>query len=214
VSRLGRHRHGAVALLCLVVAVLLGLLAADVRTVRTTVSRDDITFRARPARGSLWKMHVMLPGNVAADLIGSSDTIAYRHAIQLFLYSRLGAGASEELHQDLPTIRAEAQQELQSEMDAAWVPQERSSAANLLGVLVVTTPVAANDHKLIAKILKRSAGYFQRAISLDPTNDDAKQNLELVLRVTKPKKGGLDRDARSGFGFGSGHALVPLGSGY
>jgi hypothetical protein len=81
-------------------------------------------------------------------------------------------------------------------------------------VLVVTTPVAANDHKLIAKILKRSAGYFQRAISLDPTNDDAKQNLELVLRVTKPKKGGLDRDARSGFGFGSGHALVPLGSGY
>jgi hypothetical protein len=214
VSRLARHRHGLIAALCVVLAVLLGLLAADVRTVKTTVSRDDLRFRSRPARGSLWKLHVVLPGNPAADLLGSSDTIAYRRAIQLFLYSRLSASASQELHQDLPTIRAEAQQELQSEMDAAWVPQERSSAANLLGVLVVTTPVAANDRKLIAKVLKRSAGYFQRAIALDPANDDAKQNLELVLRVTRPKKGGLDHDARSGFGFGSGHALVPLGSGY
>jgi hypothetical protein len=213
-TRLGRHGAGGLALICLVLAVLLGLLATDVRTVRTTVSRDDIRFRSRPAHGSLWKPNVMLPGNPAADLLGSSDTMAYRHAIQLFLYSRLSAAASQHLHEDLPTIRAEAQQELQDEMDAAWVPQERSSAANLLGVLVVTTPVAANDHKLIAKVLKRSAGYFQRAIALDPANDDAKQNLELVLRVTKPSKKGLDHDARSGFGFGSGHALVPLGSGY
>ena len=37
-----------------------------------------------------------------------------------------------------------------------------------------------------------------------PANDDAKQNLELVLRVTKPGKRTFGKDARSGYGFGRG----------
>ena len=40
------------------------------------------------------------------------------------------------------------------------------------------------------------------------------QHLELVLRVTRPGKGGLNRDARAGYGFGRGRATVPVGSGY
>jgi hypothetical protein len=211
-SSLRRHWAGLLALLCLAGAVALGLLAIDVRAVRTTVSRDDLRFRALPTHRSLWHLDAVLPGNPAADLLGTSDTIAYRRALQLFWYSRIGA--NPEVREDLPTIRAEAQQRLQDEMDSAWTAKERSAAANLLGVLVVTTPAPSADQTLIAQILRRAAGYFQHAIAIDSTNYDAKQNLELVLRITRPDKKGLNRDARAGYGFGRGKATVPIGGGY
>ena len=209
---LRRHWAGALAVLLVLVSVALGLLAVDVRAVRTTVARDDLRFRALPTHTSLWKMHTLLPGDAAARLVGSSDTIAYRRGLQLFWYSRIGI--NPEVRQDLPTIRAEAQEQLQQEMDSGWTAQERSDAANLLGVLVVTTPAPSSDQAVITQILKRATGYFQRAIAIDPANFDAKQNLELVLRVTRPGKGGLNRDARAGYGFGRGRATVPVGSGY
>jgi hypothetical protein len=207
-----KHWAGLVAVVLIALSVVLGLLAVDVRAVRTTVARDDLRFRALPTHRSLWRLHALLPADAAARLVGSSDTMAYRRAVQLFWYSRIGT--NPEVRQDLPTIRAEAQQQLQQEMDSGWTTQERSAAANLLGVLVVTTPTPSSDQAVIAQILKRAAGYFQRSIAIDPGNFDAKQNLELVLRVTRPGKGGLNRDARAGYGFGRGRATVPGGSGY
>lgn len=207
-----RHRAGLLALICVAIAAVLALLAVDVRAVRTTVARDDVQFRVRPTHKSLWRLHGVLPGNPATGLVGSSDTTSYRHALQFFWFSRIGA--NPQVHEDMPTIRAEAQQLLQNEMDSAWSDHERSSAANLLGVLIVTTPVPASDRPLIRRVLRRATGYFQRAVAIDPANDDAKQNLELVLRVAKPGKRGLNHDARSGYGSGSGHAVVPTGSGY
>jgi hypothetical protein len=212
VSILQRHRGAVLALVCVAAAVALGLLAVDVRAVRTTVSRDDIRFRALPAHRSLWRLQSTLPGNPAAELLGSSATIAYRRALQLFWYSRIGM--APEAHESLLTVRAEAQQRLQDVVDSGRVTRERSAAANLLGVLIVTTRAPSNDRKLILQILRRGAGYFQRAITIDPANADAKQNLELVLRISGPGRGHLDRDARAGYGFGRGRALIPTGSGY
>src|SRR5213595_3589778 len=102
-----RHWPALVALLLVAVSIVLALLAVDVRAVRTTVARDDLRFRALPTHTSLWKMHTLLPGDAAARLVGSSDTIAYRRGLQLFWYSRIGI--NPEVRQDLPTIRAEAQ---------------------------------------------------------------------------------------------------------
>src|SRR5437763_431728 len=77
---------------------------------------------------------------------------------------------------------------------------------------VVTTPTA--DTGAIKQILDRAQGYFRQAIALDPTNTDAKLNLELVLRLTKPGNGKFGRDARAGYGFGRGRGVTPIGSGY
>jgi hypothetical protein len=212
VSHLSRHRSGLLALVCVAAAGLLLLLALDAQTWRTTVARDDLRFRALPAHRDLWKPSTSLPGDPAGALIGTSDTLAYRRALQLFWYSRIGSNPEE--RQDLPTLRAEAQQHLQSIETRGGNAFERSSAANLLGVLVVTTPGAAQDNNTLKLILKRAAGYFRQAISLDDANTDAKLNLELVLRVTKPGKGPLSKDARSGYGFGRGHGAMTAGSGY
>ena len=88
------------------------------------------------------------------------------------------------MRQDTPTLRAPAQQKLHGpDRLGAERASERSDAANLLGVLVVTTPSPGSDKDAITQILTRAAQYFQQAIAIDSGNLDAKQNLELVLRA-------------------------------
>jgi hypothetical protein len=208
-----RRRLGALlALLCVAIGVAFFLLALDARTWHTTVARDDLRFRALPAHTKLWRPQTTLPGDPAGALIGTGDTMAFRRALQLFWYSRIGS--NPESRQDLPTLRAAAQNQLQGIVDHGLSARERSYAANLLGVLVVTTPTEAQDDNAIGQILTRAAGYFRQAIRVDGTNDDAKLNLELVLRVTKPGKGRLSKDARTGYGFGRGRAATATGKGY
>jgi hypothetical protein len=207
-----RHRGAIVALLCTAAGAVLLLLALDAHTWRTTVAQDDLRFRALPAHRDLWKPQTSLPGDPASSLLGTGDTMAYRRALQLFWFSRIGSNPEE--RQDLPTLRAQAQQHLQDLTAQGLSAHERSFAANLLGVLVVTTPTSSQDKGAIEQILKRAAGYFQQAIRIDGHNDDAKMNLEMVLRVTKPGKGGFGKDARTGFGFGRGRGATPVGAGY
>lgn len=212
IKRLRRHRFLLLAVVCALAAVVLGLLAADVAAWRSTISRDDLRFRALPTHKALWRPATTLPGDPASSIIGTSSTMAWRHSLQAFWYARIGS--NPEVRMDAPTLRATAQDSLLEQLSSAPSPEQRSTAANLLGVLVVTTPAPGNDQDVIAQILKRAANYFQQSIELDPSNLDAKQNLELVLRITRPGKGHLGRDARSGYGFGRGQGAGQLGSGY
>ena len=206
------HRSAIVALLCTAVGVVLLLLALDAHMWRTAVAQDDLRFRAMPAHRGLWRPQASLPGDPAGALLGTGDTMAYRRAIQLFWFSRIGANPDE--RQDLPTIRAEAQQHLQDLTAQGLSAHERSFAANLLGVLVATTPTTSQDRGTIKQILKRAAGYFVQAIRIDSHNDEAKVNLELVLRITTPGKGRFGKDARAGYGFGRGRGATLIGAGY
>ncbi len=211
-KRLRRHRTALLALLCAGAATILVLVALDVRVWGTTVTRDYLRFRALPTHKALWTPATVLPGDPAAKLIGTGNTLAYRRALQYFWYSRIGS--NPELRQDTPTLRANAQDKLRRLIESAPTSTERSTAANLLGVLVVTTPAPGSDKDAIAQILIRSMRYFQQAIAINPRNADAKQNLELLLRVQRPGKGKLGRDARSGYGFGRGRGATKEGSGY
>jgi len=212
VKHLRRHRAALLALLCAGAATVLVLLALDVRMWRTTVARDDLRFRALPTHKALWSPATVLPGDPAAKLIGTGDTLAYRRALQYFWYSRIGS--NPDVREDTPTLRATAQEKLQGLITSAPNSTERSAAANLLGVLVVTTPAPGSDKDAITQILTRGAQYFQRAIAINAGNADAKQNLELVLRLQRPGKGKIGRDARSGYGFGRGRGAGGEGTGY
>jgi hypothetical protein len=212
VRHVRRHRGALLALLCLTAGAALFLLALDARIWRSTVARDDLRFRALPSHRGLWRPQTSLPGDPASALLGTGDTLAYRSALQHFWFSRIGADPEERV--DLPTLRATAQQQLQDRIDHGVSRPERSDAANLLGVLVVTTPASTQDKGAIGQILKRAAGYFQQAIRLDGANDEAKLNLELVLRLTVPGGGPLSKDERSGYGMGRGRAETQIGSGY
>jgi hypothetical protein len=210
VSVLRRHLGAVAGLVCLVLGALLVLLAVDVRTWQSTFARDDLRFRALHSHLSLWRSGTLLPGDPAARLLGVGDALMYRHALQLFWYSRVGS--DPESRQDLPTTRVEAQDSLERLMNGARTATERSSAANLLGVLVVSSP--PGDSETQVQLLRRATEYFQRAIEIDPGNARAKLNLELVLRLRRPGKSRFGKDARGGYGFGRGRGVGVTGSGY
>lgn len=207
-----RHRALLFAAACAAVAVLLGLFAVDVASWRSTVQRDDLRFRALPRHTGLWRPSTLLPDDPAAFVLGTGSTVSWRRAVQYFWFTRTGSNPEESM--DVPTLRAETQDRLLAQLQAAPTAGQRSAAANLLGVLVVTTPVPSSDQDAVAQILQRAAAYFQRSIELDSTNLDAKQNLELVLRITRPGKGRLGKDARSGYGYGLGQGANQVGNGY
>ena len=210
--RLRRHRAGLLALVCAGIAVVVGLLAADVSAWRSTIARDDLRFRALPAHNHLWRPSTVLPGDPASLLIGTGSTISYLRALQYFWYSRIGS--DPEVRQDTPTLRAITQNKLLSLISSAPNSQERSAAANLLGVLVVTTPSIGSDSSGTTQALTRAAQYFEQAIAIDSGNANAKQNLEIVLRLQRPGSGRFGHDARSGYGFGRGRGISTTGGGY
>jgi len=211
VRRIRRHTFAFVGALCVLGAALLVLLAVDAHTWDTTVARDDVRFRALPSHRDLWTPATLLPGDPAAALIGTGGTMQFRRALQYFWYSHVGHAAGT---QDAETLRAVTQNRLESLISSDLDTGRRSLAANLLGVLVVTTPAPSNDSDAVRQILIRARGYFQQAIAIDPGNADAKENLELVLRLQRPGKSKLGNDARRGFGFGRGRAADTGGSGY
>jgi hypothetical protein len=211
VTFLRRHWAAVAAVCCAGLAAVLVLLALDVHAWQTSLKRDDVRFRAMHSHRSLWQPQTLLPGDPARTILGLGDAVAYRRAVQLFWFSRVGS--DPETRQDLPTTRAQAQESLQNVVDSARTAGERSSAANLLGVIVVTSPLVS-DPQAQAKTLKRAAEYFQQAISTDPANYDAKQNLQLLLLLSRPGKSRIGRDARGGYGYGRGHGLSQAGTGY
>jgi hypothetical protein len=209
---LGRHRAGVAALVLVAVAAVLLLFAFDARAWQTSVRHDDVQFRALPGHTGLWKVSTLLPGDPAGLALGTGDTIAWRRALQAFWDTRIGT--NPEAQKDLPALRAEAQQDLLRLMSTGSTAAERSAAANLMGVLVITTPVAGNNQDVVEQALRQTAGFFQQAVALDPANGEAKENLELVLRITRPGKGPIGKDAHAGFGFGRGHGSTQIGNGY
>jgi len=197
-------------LLCLGIAAAFVLLALDARAWQRTVTRDDLRFRALHSSTGLWRSPAVLPGDPARVLLGVGGDVAYRHALQLFWFSQVGP--SPQNRGDLTVTSVQAQAQLQHLSGSAATGAERSTAANLLGVMTVTTPAA--DPTSVIQTLQRAALYFRQAIATDPTNYAAKLNLELVLRLQKPGKSRFGRDARGGYGFGRGRGLGVVGSGF
>jgi hypothetical protein len=208
--RARRSLAGIAALVCLGLAAILTLLAFDARGWQRTLTRDDLRFRALPAHVGLWRSPSLLPFDPAAALLGTADAVDYRRALQSFWFSKIGTNPQSEL--ELPVLRAQTQGRLQSILDSGRTAEERSNAANLLGVLTVTTP--SSDGETQTQTLQRAAEYFQRAILENPANYAAKLNLELVLRIQRPGQSKLGKDARGGYGFGRGKGAGVIGSGF
>ena len=199
---------GALVLLGLAAAFV--LLAVDVRAWQGTLKRDDVRFTALHSRPDFWSSPAILPGDPARTLLGLGDGLAYRRALQSFWLSEIGvarAGSGS-----LTEIRVATQEHLQALVDHARTGAERSGAANLLGVMTITTPAA--DNATQAQTLLRAAAFFRQAIVDDPTNYPAKINLELVLRLGRPGKSHFGADAHGGLGSGGSQGASAIGGGY
>ena len=198
----------AVAGLLVAAAVLVALLAADVRAWPAALRGGDNVFAATPGRAA-WTPSTRL-GGLAGSLLGTGDDVADRRALQLYTLTH---GEHQRLDNALAvqTARAQAQDALAA---AARDPNplRASQARTLLGILTF----GASATGVSADQVDAAVSDFTDAIRADPENDFAKFDLELLLRLTAahgtrvgPGQGnGIGPTGRHGAGGG-----VP-GSGY
>ena len=202
----------ATAVAALAVGVLALLLALDVGRWETAFARGDVRFVSAPTRKDLWKPNEILPFEPAKGLLGVDDDLVYRRTLRAFYNARPHANRWSQTNID--QLRSEATVTLAEFIrNTDNDPRRRSQAANLLGVMALGL-AATDDPQQRLRFLQYASRSFRGALTMDSTNEDAKFNLELALRLLRqsptPQGGGSAR----GPGRGGGAALAEPGSGY
>lgn len=169
------------AVLALVGAVVLLLLALDVRRYEHRIAADDAALAANPARPNLWRPTQVIPFGAARGMLGISDDLAYRDGLRLFLLGRPWL-FSELIPVRVNAYRDSAQAQLSEFVQHDPDTARRSRELNLLGVLssVNVTPLDP-AHRLNG--LVRAALSYRDAILTDERDEAPKFNLEVSLRM-------------------------------
>jgi hypothetical protein len=183
------------------------LLADDARSWGDGIRDDDVLFQMAPGRAQ-WSPNQRAPFGLARHALGVDDDVRFRRAVRLFQLSQLRT-TSFEAGQNLEVMKVRAQMALTQLERKAASARDRARAANLLGLLAFQD--ARNDPLNVTTLLRRSTDQFRRAIAFDPTGEEAKVNLEILLRLSRPgaeksrRRVGIFGGAR-GVGAGSSRA--------
>jgi len=186
-----RRLRLAAAAVLLVLAAVLAVLAHDVLAWRSALSHGDAVLRTHP-RQAVWQPATWVPGDPVAGTLALQGDLALRRAIRAYdVAATTGRGFDSGVTQSV--VRGGAEVRL-SDVAAQGSARDASQASDLLGVLVeaggtVVGGVTADD---------RAQAAFTAAVQRDPSNFDAKYNLELLLRRTRATA------ARHGAGNGAG----------
>ena len=165
----------------LLVAGVLLILAADVLRWSDTFGDDDAALAA--GRSPSWQADARIPGGVARRALGVDDDRALRRAIVSY---RGAAGKGDSLEPSTQRRkRAEAEVAL-ADVAAAGSPAQASQASNLLGILLFAD-ATTNGALGRSTPVERSIGAFENAVTAQRTNEAAKYNLELVLRLLEAR---------------------------
>lgn len=179
-SRLRRPPAPVLALAALVVALVLALLARDVRAWERSVAYGDERFQVSPGPPELWEPGGLRPlRGVARVALGLDDDLDLREAARLLRLSRPRAGSLRSTGQ---LAQATSAQVLFADVQRGGARDEvRAVAANELGVLTLADLIA--DSTQAAELAPRAIRAFTEAATLDPDNEAALVNLELVLTL-------------------------------
>jgi hypothetical protein len=200
----------AAAIVCLVLAAFAAMAARDVADWQSEFRRGDVE-AAATARGASpsWSVRELVPFGVARGLLGVSDDLAFRRSVALFRRAHTGL-PSFDAGLEGSALRVQAEASLARAIRADKDAKRAAVAENLLGVLVVVDSTLPSG---TSTPIERAIFQFQDAIHLDPTNDEAKKNLELIYQLTAPPDtphGSLRRAGRSH----SGASATSPGHGY
>lgn len=203
---------------CLVLAVLLALVAVDVARWRAAIPADDVRFAAgAPTSG--WTPRTLAPLAAGERALGVSDDLAFRRMLRLLRSSRLlDLTVSDPI---LAIRRTELSERLESIVVHDPDPVLRSRASSLLGVLGVvswnSTPPQGTQQLDRSELLVAAIASFEQAIGIDPENDDAKYNLQLMLQRGQgllPTEAAAGRNPSAGGKGSRGAGAGAPGSGY
>ena len=190
-------------------ALVLVAVALDVVRATDELESDDVSFEAAPGRqAGLWDDLGVLPGRPGRYLLGVDDDVAYRRTLAIWV--RVPPG-TDIFGPEQENLRGRLQSQLSERSAEDSNAKRRSQLLNLLGALSLER--RSSDPTESENVLRKAIDNFRSAIELDPTNQDAKVNLELALRNAKAVNlPGTDPDSGSAQGSLSGQGRA--GSGY
>jgi hypothetical protein len=210
-----RSLLGVGAAICLLLALGLGLLALDVARTRDALAQGDVQYRVTPQRVDLWRADTFVPRDLAVRLLGTEDDVELRRAVRAVLLARLADPTVSVSDPAIALLRNAAQARLDYIVASNASDADKSRAAGLLGVLGLARLVYETQDRVAA--LSSTVANLQAAIELDPTNDDAKYNLELALqraRGIQLTEGAGGQNPSPGGSGSSGAGAGDPGSGY
>jgi hypothetical protein len=164
------------AIILLAAAFALGALAVDVIHWRDSMRAGDNELATTPARAT-WSPSTVYPPVLGRRLLGLDTALELRHAMQGFVAVRAaGTGYDNGLSE------SQSRGELEAVLSALAQARDHriaSVADNLLGILAFSD--ATPTGPIAPAPVDQSVADFQAAIRLDPSNTDAKFNLERLL---------------------------------
>lgn len=162
-----------------VLAVALFVLAADVLRWQNALGAGDTAFEATPrGAGDRWDVDGVLPPGLERAALRLDDDLAFREAVQLF--ARVQPGEVQIYGPRLENLLGEAQVQIGRVSREDPDSRRKSRALNMMGIFQVGRNVQDSAERIA--VLRQGIGLFQSAVRLDEENDDAKLNLELLLR--------------------------------
>lgn len=206
---------GAGAVICLALAVGLGLLALDVSRTRDALVQGDVEYLVTPQKADIWNADTVIPRDLAVRMIGTEDDVELRRAVRAVLLARLTDPSVSISDPAIALLRNAAQARLDYIVASDASPADRSRAAGLLGVLGLARLIAETQDRVAA--LSSTVANLQLAIELDPSNHDAKYNLELALQRSRGiqlTEGAGGQNPSPGGSGSSGAGAGDPGSGY
>jgi len=199
------------ALVALVAAAVLVVFALDVLRWNRQLSEQDLGFLAVPESATFHQPSALLPFGVAKKALAGEDDLVFRRQLQRFVRVRPGVVPVDAVQ--FEQLRGETQVELARLSRVDSDPGRRSRAANMIGVLALDPERAPTDFEEYSRLVQGAIDAFRYAVELDPSNVQAKRNLELALRI--PGTATLPPNAPSGSGdVGRTAGLGTTGTGY
>ena len=196
--------------LCLALAAIAALTARDVGLWPAALRAGDVE-AAAPATGTApsWSADEDAPFGLARRLLALDDDLAFRRTVVLFrrAHTRI---PSFDTGLEGTGLRVQAEAALAREIRNDRNRARQSAAANLLGVLAVLDSSSGAEG---STSIQRAVFEFQDAVRLDPENEQAKTNLELLYQLTAPPntpRGSIHRSERTH----SGASAASPGHGY
>ncbi len=178
------------------VAVVLALLAADLRAEEDALASGDARYASTPGRAE-WRASSVLPAGAARRLLATEDDVAAREALRGFRATAFRRGRLDNAVQ-VAADRADAEVAL-GEVARSDDVDKASQALTLLGVLAFSD--FARSGRNSAGLADAAVSAFDAAVRLDPDNEAAKYDLELALEALQAR--GVRIEPGSGSGIGS-----------
>ena len=175
-----RSRRIALAVVLLVLAVVAVLLAADLRSWRATRPRTATPSSRSTRRGELARVDRASVRPARSDLSASTSQLAFRRAERRFVAV---AAAGNGFDNGYSESRARGALEADADEPRARGRSPRRDVRRRQPARDPRVPRLAPERPERARRRSSAAvADFQAAVQLDPTNEDAKFNLELLLR--------------------------------